>query len=375
MLFPWTDALSALASPPPAQVAGGTFDYGFETVDGLKLAGKLSLPPGRRGPVPVVVFIGGSGPWNVDYQARVPGPGGQGTRLFTILPIDDLARRCEAEGLAFIRYAKRGVDPDGAQNAAWKTARLDRLMADADALLARVKADPRLDGSRIALVGHSEGTAIATWIGGHDPSVKGFGMLGLMRRNLEAVLADQLVGAKVGHVMARFDAPAPDGFLSAQEIQAAEAQGARFPDWRKADTDRDGRLSRAELAAYLGGPFQGWLARVRAAGPEEILTRAGDVSDMPAGWWNEHFAHETVGEAWRTITTPVLVQQGTADAQTAYATEALPFEEQLSAQAHPDHRLIGYEGLSHEFTDAGGCDHSGEVFATLAAWLGAHLKP
>ena len=95
---------------------------------------------------------------------------------------------------------------------------------------------------------------------------------------------------------------------------------------------------------------------------------------MPAGWWEEHFAHPTVGEAWKTITTPVLVLQGKLDTNTPYETEAIPFEAQLTAQHHPDHTVVGYAGLTHEFTDVRGKSSAETVFQTLVPWLRSRLN-
>lgn len=350
-------------------------DYSFRTADGLTLKAKLTLPQGARGPVPVVVFIGGSGPWDADYRSAVPDSTGTGTHSIQIMPIENLAKRCAANGMAFVRYAKRGISPGGSENSAWGTSQLHNLKTDANQLLIKIKADRRLDGTRIALVGHSEGTAIATWVAGHDPQVRAFAFMGLMRRNLKDLISYQIVDSRIDRIFDLFDNTPKDGGLDANEIQVAITKGANFPDWQQADLDHDGRLSKSELASYMGltQSFQTWLSQLSSALPEQSVTQKNGVRDMPAGWWMEHFAHQSVGDAWTTITTPVLVLQGKADANTPYATEAIPFEAQLSAQKHRDHKLIGFEGLTHEFLDAQGQSHADSVFSTLVPWLGSRL--
>ena len=293
------------------------------------------------------------------------------------MPLGHLAARCQASGLAFIQYGKRGVDPGGAQNGAWETSRLVNLESDLRALIAQVKADGRLDGHRIGLIGHSEGTALATWVSGHDPDVRAFAFLGLMRRNLRDIITYQLVDSRLDRLFSLFDTATADGFLDAGEIQAAIARGARFPDWRQADRDRDDRLSRAELDGYMGltAGLLAWFARLAAAPGDSCISGKNGVRDMPAGWWMDHFAHATVDEAWNSITTPVLVLQGMADLNTPYATEALPFENKLLALHHPDHALVGFEGLSHTFVDGSGRSHADRVYERLVFWIKTRLVP
>lgn len=361
------------AAPAVAQVPDGSLrteamapdvDFSFQSADGLKLKAKLTLPADTKGPVPVVVFIGGSGAWDSDYVATQPTTG----KSLELMPIRDLAQRCAMSGLAFVRCQKRGVsDPGGIPNADWKSMQLHNLLSDAERIVAKVKADSRLDGHRIAMVGHSEGTEISTWVGGHDPDVKAFGLLGIARRNLHELMHFQLVENPVKVSFTVFDLN-KDGVFDATEIAQAVAKGGRFTGWQTLDTDHDARLSVSELSAAMEANFAEFDHAVATGKTDDM------VLNKPAGWWKEHFAHESPGDTWKSISTPVLVLQGKADTNTPYETEAVAFEAQMAKQHHPDHRLVGFDGLDHRFEDASGRSHAADAFAKLVPWLSSHLR-
>ncbi len=366
---------STLPGPQPAWRSGSLgvsgeaavteADYRFQTEDGLTLVAKLTRSAETRGRPPVVVFIGGSGTWDSNYSQLQ-----DASHSAYVLPLPDLARRAAQAGFAFVRYQKRGVtDPGGLATSEWQTVRLTTLMADLRRLLAKIQADPTLDGRRIALVGHSEGTMIATWVGATEPSVKAFVFLGLVRQNLKEVYRLQLVMRNGERYFAIADVKPKDARLDPAEIEAATRKGLVFEGWRKFDADRDDKLSKGEYLAYLNQRYDAWVRQIGTLKPEALVP--GDGS--PAGWFQQHFAHETVGEAWRNLRTPVLVIQGRADTNTPFASEAEPFRDMLDAQAHPDHRVIGLEGLDHWFKDKSGTSQAGRAFGTIVPWLRQRL--
>lgn len=356
-------ASPAQAAGPLAARAAAPAPVRAEGADGLVLTGEVTLPLGARGPVPVVVFLAGAGAaWDADYAATLPSG-----RRFQVLPMPELADACARAGLAFVRYAKRGhADP-----AAWKTATLANLQADARAMQAAVRRDPRFDPTRMAVVGHSEGSALATWTA---KDVRAIALLGVVRRNLEAIGRDLAVDNEVPRSMRAFDRSG-DGRLDATELEAAlkSSKGAALARWRDFDADGDGALAPAEVRATYAARFDAFRSSLPDLAPDALLTPTHWLGPAPARWWREHFAHRAAGEAWRTARTPVLVLHGEADPVTPYGTEAVPLEAQLAAAKHPDHRLIGYPGLDHSFRDAQGTSQAARVFADLVPWLKARL--
>ena len=141
------------ARPYPYVEEEVTFHGGAE---GIELSGTLTLPKGA-GPFPAVLLVAGSGPQDRDASLANHRP--------FLLIADALTRK----GIAVLRYDKRGVgkstgNPDAATT-------MD-LAADAKAALAFLKSRKEIDGSRIGLIGHSEGAIIAPYLAGHSKEVK-----------------------------------------------------------------------------------------------------------------------------------------------------------------------------------------------------------
>ncbi|MCM3871531.1 MAG: alpha/beta hydrolase [Pyrinomonadaceae bacterium] len=115
------------------------------TIDKVKLAGTLTLPPSKK-PVPAVVLITGSGPQDRNETLL-------GHRPFLVLA-DHLTRR----GIAVLRVDDRGMggSAPGSPNATSQNYAED-VLAGVAFLKGRKEINPR----QIGLVGHSEGGMIA----------------------------------------------------------------------------------------------------------------------------------------------------------------------------------------------------------------------
>jgi pimeloyl-ACP methyl ester carboxylesterase len=124
--------------------------------EGILLSGTLTLPKGV-GPFPAALLIAGSGPQDRDESLA-------GHRPFLLIA-DALTRK----GIAVLRYDKRGV---GKSTGNPDTATTINLAGDAQAALAFLKSRKEIDGSKIGLIGHSEGAIIAPYLAGHSKEVK-----------------------------------------------------------------------------------------------------------------------------------------------------------------------------------------------------------
>jgi pimeloyl-ACP methyl ester carboxylesterase len=137
---------AAFAAFHPDRVAEAV---SFSSDPGVTLAGTLRTPVGHGpGPYPLAIFIQGHGPNGRGYCS----------------PLMD---RLLADGIATMAYDKRGIN----QSTGTYSEDVDALTRDAQAAVFAMRRRPDIDGSRIALVGHSQGGQIAPAVAAADPMI------------------------------------------------------------------------------------------------------------------------------------------------------------------------------------------------------------
>ena len=135
--------------------------------------------PDSPGPHPVALIVAGSGPTDRDGNPpRLPNDS-----------LRQLAAALATEGIATVRYDKRGVGASRAAGPAEKDLRFDHYVDDAAAWIDRLRGDERF--TRVAIIGHSEGAAIAALAAGKS-KVSGFVSLAGIGSRASDVLRVQL---------------------------------------------------------------------------------------------------------------------------------------------------------------------------------------
>ncbi|MBI2684555.1 MAG: alpha/beta fold hydrolase [Actinobacteria bacterium] len=134
-----TCAVFAVAMPGTARAR--EVPLVIRAADGTPLSATLSLPDGP-GPFPAAVIVSGFGPDRRDGRFL-----GGVYRMWS--------RALVANGVAVLRYDKRGIGDSGGSALAWLNAPvLQRDIAPVARALARRR---EVDPSRVALIGHSQG--------------------------------------------------------------------------------------------------------------------------------------------------------------------------------------------------------------------------
>jgi pimeloyl-ACP methyl ester carboxylesterase len=144
----------------PANATYTAEDVTFVTPAGIRLAGTLTVPKNRKGRVPAVVTLTGSGQQDRDETLI----GITGYKLFRQIA-DTLGRR----GIAVLRIDDRGVGGSGGNPATETSA---DYADDIRATIAYLHSRAEIDSRRIALVGHSEGGLVAPMVAARDSSVR-----------------------------------------------------------------------------------------------------------------------------------------------------------------------------------------------------------
>ncbi len=125
--------------------------------------GSLMLPEGET-PCPVVIIIAGSGPTDMDGNSI-------GTRM-TNNSLLFLAKELASNGIATVRYDKRGIGKSSAAGTKEEDLRFDHYIDDAAAWADRLGGDARF--SKVIIAGHSEGSLIGMVAAERSKAVKAY---------------------------------------------------------------------------------------------------------------------------------------------------------------------------------------------------------
>lgn len=113
-----------------------------------RLKGSLLLPAQSKKPVPVVLIIAGSGP--TDRNGNNPMMQNNSLKM--------LAESLCAQGIASLRYDKRGIGESAAAFTTEEVLRFEDFARDAAAWAQQLKEDRRF--SKLIIIGHSEGSLL-----------------------------------------------------------------------------------------------------------------------------------------------------------------------------------------------------------------------
>jgi pimeloyl-ACP methyl ester carboxylesterase len=157
-------------------------DVVLETPTG-KLYGTLEIPVKARAPYPFVLIISGSGPTDRDgNSAAIPGSNNS---------LKYLAEGLAAQGIASLRYDKRGVARSVGAATSEAELRFDTYINDAVLWGRRMRADKRLGA--LVVAGHSEGSLIGM-VAAQTLGAEGYVSIAGAGRTAGRIINEQLKG-------------------------------------------------------------------------------------------------------------------------------------------------------------------------------------
>jgi pimeloyl-ACP methyl ester carboxylesterase len=266
---------------------------------GADANGGLAIAPARPEPLPAVVLLGGFGAQ--DREGNSVGPGDFHLSFFSTL-----ALKLGEAGVASLRCDDRGAGPSAGDH---RPARLETLLADAQAELAALGAEPAIDRARLGLVGHSEGALVASMLARRNDRVRALALLAAPGRPVDTIILEQEAAS-----MKRF------GRTDGEIATAMTERRATY------DAVRDGR------------PAPAWLsASERRAFAES------------APWLRSLFRHDPLADALKLPSPAVFIGQGAKDVQITVKDAELTREAFVKAGNRSVTTKI-YPDLNHLFT-------------------------
>jgi pimeloyl-ACP methyl ester carboxylesterase len=339
---------------------------------------ELTYPRTAEGRLPLVVFLHGSGRNDMNQTL----PGGKGSTFVR------LAQAAGRAGYATLRFNKRGVTDigpvrttDPAQLEPEKP--YDRTQQDAAAVLRFAARSPRVDPSKIFLLGHSEGTNVAANLAA-DP--KSFGIpkpagvlaMAVLGKPVKQLLTFQIYGRLLLQLHDEFDLDG-DGRLTATEAAdgllgqpkgIADLFRSVLLDGKKlkagTDRNRDGRIAIDTEAGAVLRANTGIDAYPNVPGLDPFLVSyIKDLARFP-----------TVTQALPRFAGPTLLLNGENDLETP-PRAALAADAAVAAAGSQDHKVVIYPGVAHTMNvspkyaeELGEPDQ--QVVAEVQEWLQAH---
>ena len=278
-------AAALLAQTAPAQVTAE--EAVSVTTPTLTIAGSLRLPA-ATGKVPVAIIIAGSGPTNRDGNSGMLPGSNNAYKL--------LAEALAAQGIASVRYDKRGIGGSAWPGMKEAELRFEMYVDDAVAWIARLRADPRF--STVTVIGHSEGSLI--------------GMLAAGRSRADAYVSIAGLAKPAGQIL---------------RDQLRPQIGSMAELWQQNETILTS-LEAGKTVDPLPAPF--------AAVPGLAALYRPSVQPYLISWLKYTPSMEIAK-----LSMPILILQGTTDIQVT------PAEARALKAAVPNAQLVVIDGMNH----------------------------
>lgn len=329
MPFPLTLARSNNNEPLRPQTPQKPYPYSVEEItfrnkeEKITLAGTLTLPTGDN-KNPAVILLNGSGPNDRDES------------LFGHKPFWVLADYLTRQGIAVLRYAKRGV---GKSEGEYFTSTTEDFANDAAAAFQYLKSRSEIDTLNIGLIGHSEGGVIAPMVANKYKNVSFIILMaGMGITGTELPLAQH---------QAIFDKTSLSAGEKEKLNQLLIGIYESVTDWTDyVGTDKE----RSKLEEQLSVLWQHLPIQTQKEAPKDIFVEK-TMANIASPWFR-YFLKINPQDYLMELKIPVLAINGENDTQVNYKTNLTKIEEALKKADNKNYTIKSYPQLNHLFQES-----------------------
>jgi alpha-beta hydrolase superfamily lysophospholipase len=339
--------------------------------DNLSTNAQLTFPVVGQGPYPGILLITGSGAEDMNETAGfVLVNETSGEKDYPPVPFFQIAQYLSERGFAVLRYDKRGIGDNHTILDAnvWGNLTIDDLRQDAEKALDVLMQQPEVDNNnKITIIGHSEGTTLAPRVATDNPEkVDNIVLMGTLAQNMTDILHFQTVTLPIQYAKEVLDKNG-NGSLSLQEAShdlvferliggnlsviltknLPNGTSLLNPEYNR-NSDTSINIER-ELRPVLEQNEKAFFASSKT-GTESIEGTCTNLEGCDA-YEKSFLAFDlNLGIISKVPqNTGVLILNGENDTQTP-VQQALLLQQRLTEVKHPDHTLITYPNLGHDFS-------------------------
>ena len=357
--------------------------------NGLKTDAQLTLPAIGKGPFPGVLLVSGSGA--NDKNGTLGYVHKDGPKPPT--PYLQVAEYLSERGFAVLRYDKRGIGANLTINHnVWGNSTIDDLIHDAQKALNILTLQPEVDPKRTSIIGHSQGTIIAPRLAIDNPmKVKNIILMGIVASNIQDLVRLQRVSLPSEYASQVLDKN-HTGLIPIQQI-------AKDPVLRNSlvpysvllsflRTNNAEVISDALVNKFANNTIRAGYIDIEQQIKPELLKRYENLSSFTPSKCN---MVEECPVYYRSLfsliptlsiignvskSTDILMLNGENDSITP-VQQVFLLQQRLTELNHPDHTLITYPNLGHEFYPSSQWETQNGpiqqyVLSDLYSWLEAH---
>ena len=339
-------------APYPYDVEKTTFT---NTKEKIKLAATLTLPT-QTEKTPAVILIAGSGPNDRDET------------IFAHKPFWILADYLTRQGIAVLRYDKRGVEESEGE---YFTATTKDFAEDVEAAISYLKTREEIDVTNIGLIGHSEGGIIAPMVASQSSDVKFIVLMAGL-----GVSGTELVLVQHQH---EFDKQSLTDEQKENLNKALINLYSNILSWTEyAGSDEE----RSQLEEDLGILWESLASDTQAAMQKETFVKQ-TTSKIISPWFRYFLGIDPL-EYIEKLTIPVLAINGENDTQVEYQSNLDGIETALKKANNKQYTIKSYPHLNHLFQESttGEIEEYGKIEETfspivlsdIANWINQQVK-